>query len=65
MPVTCPIMLGLASGVAVGTDPGAPVTDEYKPPYPFTGTLYNVTFDVSGELIKDSEAEMRAVMARQ
>jgi arylsulfatase A-like enzyme len=65
MPVTCPIMLGLASGVAVGTDPGAPVTDEYRPPFAFTGTLYNVTFDVSGELIKDTEAEMRAVMARQ
>ncbi len=65
MPVTCPIMLGLASGVAVGADPGSPVTDEYRPPFAFTGTLYDVTFDVSGELIKDTEAEMRSVMARQ
>ncbi len=65
MPVTIPLGFGLAGGVAVGADPSSPVTDEYKPPYAFTGTLYSVTFDVSGELIKDTEAEMRAVMARQ
>ncbi len=33
--------------------------DKYKPPFKFTGTLYSVTVDVSGELIKDTEAEMR------
>ena len=65
IPVTCPIMLGLASGVAVGEDPGSPVTDEYKPPFAFTGKIHTVTIDVSGELIRDTEAEMRAVMARQ
>jgi len=65
MPVTCPIMLGLASGVAVGADPGAPVIREYRPPFAFNGTIYSVTIDVSGKLIQDTEAEMRAVMARQ
>ncbi|MEY3866560.1 MAG: hypothetical protein RLZZ338_451 [Cyanobacteriota bacterium] len=65
MPITNPIALGLASGIAIGADPGAPVTDEYQPPYSFTGKLYSVTIDVSGELIRDSEAEMRIVMARQ
>lgn len=65
MPITNPIMLGLASGIAIGADPGAPVTDEYQPPYSFTGKLYSVTIDVSGDLIRDSEAEMRIVMARQ
>ena len=65
MPVTNPIMLGLASGVAVGADAGAPVTDEYEPPFEFTGTLHKVVIDVSGELIRDTEAEMRAIMARQ
>jgi hypothetical protein len=44
---------------------GAPVWDQYTPPFHFTGTLHKVTVDVSGELIKDSEAEMRIVMARQ
>jgi arylsulfatase len=66
MPVTNPIMLGLASGVAIGADPGSPVTLEYyKAPFPFTGTLHSVTMDVSGDLIEDDEATMRAIMARQ
>ena len=65
MPVTNPIMLGLASGVAVGADPGSPVTDRYAAPFPFSGTLHSVTMDVSGDLIQDTDAEMRAIMARQ
>ncbi len=51
--------------MAVGADAGAPVTDEYEPPFEFTGTLHKVVIDVSGELIRDTEAEMRAIMARQ
>ncbi len=65
IPVTNPIMLGLASGIAIGADPGAPVTDEYHGIFAFTGKIYTVKVDVSGDLIKDSEAEMRMVMARQ
>ena len=66
MAVTNPIMLGLASGVAIGADPGAPVTlEHYQAPFPFTGKLYCVTIDVSGDLIEDDEATMRAIMARQ
>ena len=53
------------AGVAIGTDPGSPVTDKYVAPFAFTGTIHKVTIDVSGELIQDTEAEMRAVMARQ
>jgi arylsulfatase len=65
MDVTSPLTLGLAAGVAVGADPGAPVTDEYAAPFPFTGTIFSVTYDVSGDLIRDSEAELRMMMARQ
>ena len=39
----------------------APVTTPFK----FTGTIHSVTVDVSGELIEDSEAELRVHMARQ
>ncbi len=63
--VTNPLALGLACGAAVGADPGSPVTDKYKAPFEYTGTLYNVTIDVSGELIRDTEAELRSIMARQ
>ncbi|MEB3338566.1 MAG: arylsulfatase [Leptolyngbyaceae bacterium] len=65
MPVTTPLSLGLASGIAVGADPGSPVTDEYQGPFPYTGKLYTIAIDVSGDLIKDTEAEVRMVMARQ
>jgi arylsulfatase len=65
IPVSTPNIFGLTSGIACGADPGAPVTPDYEPPFEYTGTLYNVTVDVSGELIKDAEAEMRRIMARQ
>ena len=65
IPLTMPITIGLAGGIVCGADTGSPVWDKYKPPFKFTGTLYGVTVDVSGELIKDTDAEMRMAMARQ
>ncbi len=65
IPLTMPLSLGLGGGTVCGADTGSPVTPDYKPPFKFTGTLYGVTVDVSGELIKDEAAEMRIVMARQ
>ncbi len=64
-PVTTPLSLGLTGGITVGADPGAPVAPFYKSPFEFNGTIYSVTFDLSGELIQDSEAEMRQILARQ
>ena len=58
-------MIGLAGGMVCGADTGSPVWDKYQPPFKFTGTLYSTTVDVSGEPIKDTEAEMRVHMARQ
>jgi hypothetical protein len=60
-----PLCIGITATIVCGADHGAPVWDQYTPPFHFTGTLHKVTVDVSGELIKDSEAEMRIVMARQ
>ena len=57
--------IGLCGGIVCGADTGSPVWDKYKPPFKFTGTLHSATVDVSGELIKDSESEMRVAMARQ
>jgi arylsulfatase A-like enzyme len=64
-PVTIPIAMGLASGVNVGADAGAPVTEEYEPPFAFTGTVEKVVYDVSGEHVVDQEAEIRMALARQ
>ena len=32
---------------------------------PFTGTLKRVTFDLSGDLITDTDTDMKIAMARQ
>ena len=63
--LTTRFSLGLTGGITVGADPGAPVAPFYEPPFEFTGTIHSVTFDVSGDVIHDSEAEMRVIMARQ
>ena len=65
LPLTMPLGLGLGGGIMCGADGGGAVIPDYKPPFRFTGTLYSVTVDVSGDLVKDHEAEMRVVMARQ
>ncbi|HVM65221.1 MAG TPA: sulfatase-like hydrolase/transferase, partial [Acidimicrobiales bacterium] len=65
VPVTTPLALGLTSGLAVGSAPGAPVCPHYEPPFEFGGTIHSVDIDVSGELIEDDEATLRRVMARQ
>jgi hypothetical protein len=64
-PHTTPFSLGLTGGITVGADPGAPVAPFYQTPFEFTGTIHSVTFDVSGDVIEDSEAEMRRILARQ
>jgi arylsulfatase len=65
LPVTVPLSLGLAGGVSVGRDGGAPVTDAYAGPFDFTGTLHRLVYDVSGEAVIDHEAEIRIALARQ
>jgi arylsulfatase len=60
-----PITYGLGGGMVCGADTGSAVTPAYKPPFHFTGKISQVTIDVSGELIRDEEAEMRLVMAHQ
>jgi arylsulfatase len=63
--LTMPIALGLCGGIVCGADSGSPVWDKYQPPFKFTGTLYSATVDVSGELTRDEEHEMKMILARQ
>ena len=39
-----------------------PVAPFYQTPFEFTGTIHSLTFDVSGEVIEDSEAEMKRIL---
>jgi arylsulfatase A-like enzyme len=64
LPVTTPIVYN-PGGLTCGADPGSAVTDDYRAPFRFTGTLHSVTVDLSGELITDTDSEMRTAMARQ
>ena len=63
-PVTTPVGFN-PGGLTCGANPGSPVTADYQAPFPFTGTLHTVTVDLSGDLITDTDAEMRMAMARQ
>jgi len=63
-PVTTPIAFN-PGGLTCGANPGSPITTDYQAPFPFTGTLHTVTVDLSGDLITDTEAEMRMAMTRQ
>jgi arylsulfatase len=61
---TVPITFGI-EGLSCGFDFGEAVSHEYRAPFTFTGTIREVTVDLSGELIIDNEAEMRILMAKQ
>jgi hypothetical protein len=62
-PHTTPLFFEI-EGLSCGYDYGAPAA-EYTPPFTFTGTLHQVTVDLSGDLIADDEATMRRLLAQQ
>jgi arylsulfatase A-like enzyme len=63
-PHTTPLMFEL-EGLSCGYDFGAPAADDYEPPFAFSGTIHSVTFDLSGNLIADDDAEITRLMAQQ
>ena len=65
MPFSILIIFG-TEGLTCGYDGGDHVAaEEYNDEFRFTGTIKRVTLDLSGELIEDSEADMKIAMARQ
>ncbi len=65
LPITIPLSIGITEGLSCGRDDGSGVTTDYRAPFAFTGQLKKVVVDVSGELLEDKDAQMRAVMAHQ
>ncbi len=47
-------------GVDVGADEGTPVTEAYKPPFKFSGAIYNVTVEQKAGKKADIDDEQRA-----
>src|SRR4029453_14050529 len=64
MPYSTPIIFN-PGGMSCGASGGSTVTPDYRAPFRFTGTLHHVVLDLSGDLITDTQSEMRAAMARQ
>jgi arylsulfatase len=65
MPFSVLRMFG-TQGLTCGYDGGEPAApEEYVGSFPFTGTIKRVTIDLSGDLIEDTEAELRTAMMRQ
>lgn len=65
LPVTIPLSIGITEGLTCGRDDGSAVTTDYEAPFAFTGTLVEVAYDISGELLHDRDSELRQVMAHQ
>jgi arylsulfatase len=67
LPVTIPISLGLGGGAVVGVDNGSPVmlSEDYKPPFAFTGTVRKAMLDISEAATVDLEAKVKMCLARQ
>jgi arylsulfatase len=65
MDVTVPILFSI-EGISIGHDYGDSVDHaNYKPTFPFTGTVKQVSFDLSGDAIKDAEGHGRHSMSKQ
>lgn len=61
LPYTIPLAISMGGGLNVGRNPGSSVSQLYAPPFAFTGTIFKVTADVSGQTLQDSEEEKKAV----
>jgi len=65
MDVTVPFLFS-AEGLSVGSDYGDSVDhDNYRTTFDFTGTVKQVTFDLSADALDDAEAMMRAESIRR
>jgi arylsulfatase len=60
LPYTVPLLIGLGGGLCVARNPGSAVSQLYTPPFAFTGTVFKVTADVSGQILQDTDEERKA-----
>jgi len=65
MDVTVPFLFSI-EGLSISHDYGDSVDHaNYQPPFPFTGTVKKVTYDLSGDAIASAEAHERHAMSKQ
>jgi hypothetical protein len=55
-----------STGMDIGRDALSPVVDDYEAPFPFTGTIHHVTFEVRTRPERaDVEAHAKAELSRE
>jgi arylsulfatase len=64
LPYTIPLSIGISGGLRVGRNSGSPVSHLYGPPFAFTGTIFKVTADVSGQTLQNTNDEREAAAKR-
>jgi arylsulfatase len=64
LPFTVPLLWSLGGGLCVGRNPGSAVSQLYGPPFAFTGTVFQVTADVSGQAPQSLDEERNAAAKR-
>jgi arylsulfatase A-like enzyme len=52
-------------GLRLGHDAGFPVSDDYTPPFPWTGTLHRVVFDAAAPSPRQAVTEMEDALRRE
>jgi arylsulfatase len=66
IPRTIPAVIETSGeGLCCGYDSGLPVTEAYRAPFRFTGTIKRVVVEVDGPAHGDPEAELRAAFTSQ
>jgi arylsulfatase len=64
IPYTIPLSIGISGSLRVGRNGGSPVSHLYRPPFAFTGTIFKVTADVSGQTLQNTNDEREAAAKR-
>jgi len=54
-----------AAGLLVGRDRGFPVSDDYAPPFPFTGVLQRVVLEIAGRPPRDGRREVARALRHE
>jgi arylsulfatase len=53
------------AGLLIGRDRGFPVCDDYRPPFPFSGTIAKVVIEVPAMMPNDARTEAAAALRRE
>jgi hypothetical protein len=58
-------VVGLAGGLYCGRDGGSPVSDAYRLPFAFSGTIRRVVVELGDDGRPDPESEYRGALAEE